>query len=276
MDNNDKILYVVGTPIGNMSDMSPRAVETLDSVDFIAAEDTRVTLKLLNHFGIKKPMVSYFEHNKHDKGERIIDRILAGESCAVVTDAGMPCISDPGEDLIRQCEQAGIRTVVVPGPSAVISALAVSGLETGRFTFEGFLSVNKKSRSEHLESLRSERRTMIFYEAPHKLPNTLKDLYDNFGDRRLTIARELTKLHEEIIRTTTSKAAEKYVDDPLKGEIVLILEGKKEDKTSDISPEEAVAYAKKLIEGGMRPTDAAKEAAAMAGLKKNDIYKELI
>lgn len=276
MDNNDKILYVVGTPIGNMGDMSPRAVETLDSVDFIAAEDTRVTLKLLNHFGIKKPMVSYFEHNKHDKGERIIDRILAGESCAVVTDAGMPCISDPGEDLIRQCEQAGIRTVVVPGPSAVISALAVSGLETGRFTFEGFLSVNKKSRSEHLESLRSERRTMIFYEAPHKLPNTLKDLYDNFGDRRLTIARELTKLHEEIIRTTTSKAAEKYIEEPLKGEIVLILEGKKESQTSDISPEEAVAYAKKLIEGGMRPTDAAKEAAAMAGLKKNDIYKELI
>lgn len=276
MDNHDKILYVVGTPIGNMGDMSPRAVETLDSVDFIAAEDTRVTLKLLNHFGIKKPMVSYFEHNKHDKGERIIDRILAGESCAVVTDAGMPCISDPGEDLIRQCEQAGIRTVVVPGPSAVISALAVSGLETGRFTFEGFLSVNKKSRSEHLESLRSERRTMIFYEAPHKLPNTLKDLYDNFGDRRLTIARELTKLHEEIIRTTTSKAAEKYIEEPLKGEIVLILEGKKESQTSDITPEEAVAYAKKLIEGGMRPTDAAKEAAAMAGLKKNDIYKELI
>lgn len=276
MDNHDKILYVVGTPIGNMGDMSPRAVETLDSVDFIAAEDTRVTLKLLNHFGIKKPMVSYFEHNKHDKGERIIDRILAGENCAVVTDAGMPCISDPGEDLIRQCEQAGIRTVVVPGPSAVISALAVSGLETGRFTFEGFLSVNKKSRSEHLESLRSERRTMIFYEAPHKLPNTLKDLYENFGDRRLTIARELTKLHEEIIRTTTAKAAEKYIEEPLKGEIVLILEGKKESKTSDISPEEAVAYAKKLIEGGMRPTDAAKEAAAMAGLKKNDIYKELI
>lgn len=276
MDNHDKILYVVGTPIGNMGDMSPRAVETLSSVDFIAAEDTRVTLKLLNHFGIKKPMVSYFEHNKHDKGERIIDRILAGESCAVVTDAGMPCISDPGEDLIRQCEQAGIRTVVVPGPSAVISALAVSGLETGRFTFEGFLSVNKKSRSEHLESLRSERRTMIFYEAPHKLPNTLKDLYDNFGDRRLTIARELTKLHEEIIRTTTAKAAEKYIEEPLKGEIVLILEGKKESQTSDITPEEAVAYAKKLIEGGMRPTDAAKEAAAMAGLKKNDIYKELI
>ena len=272
----DNILYVVGTPIGNLGDMSERAIETLSAVDFIAAEDTRVTVKLLNHFNIKKPMVSYFEHNKHDKGEKIIDRILAGESCAIVTDAGMPCISDPGEDLIRQCEAAGIRTVVVPGPSAVISALAVSGLETGRFTFEGFLSVNKKSRSEHLESLKDERRTMIFYEAPHKLPNTLKDLYSTFGDRKLTIARELTKLHEEIIRTTTKKAAEAYIDDPLKGEIVLILEGKKETEISEITMEEAVAYAEKLIENGMRPTDAAKEAAAMAGLKKNDIYKELI
>lgn len=274
MDKNT--LYVVGTPIGNMGDMSPRGADTLRNVDFIAAEDTRVTLKLLNYFGIKKPLVSYFEHNKHDKGEKIVDRILAGESCAIVTDAGMPCISDPGEDLIRQCEQAGIKTVSVPGPSAVISALAVSGLETGRFTFEGFISVNKKSRSEHLESLRDERRTMIFYEAPHKLPNTLADLYKNFGNRRLTIARELTKIHEEIIRTTTKEAAEKYIDNPLKGEIVLILEGKKETAESGISPQEAVAYAEKLIQSGMRPTDAAREAAAMAGLKKNDIYKQLI
>lgn len=270
------ILYVVGTPIGNMGDMTPRAIETLKSVDFIAAEDTRVTVKLLNRFAIKKPMVSYFEHNKHDKGEKIIDRILAGESCAVVTDAGMPCISDPGEDLIRQCEAAGIMTVVVPGPSAAISALAVSGLETGRFTFEGFLSVNKKSRSEHLESLLGERRTMIFYEAPHKLNNTLQDFYTVFGDRRLTIARELTKVHEEIIRTTTKEAAEAYLETPLKGEIVLILEGKKDADTPAMTKEEAVAYAQQLIGGGMRPTDAAKEAAAMAGLKKNEIYKELM
>ena len=269
-------LYVVGTPIGNLGDMSPRAVETLAAVDFIAAEDTRVTLRLLNHFGIKKPMVSYFEHNKHDKGEKIIDRILAGESCAVVTDAGMPCISDPGEDLIRQCEQAGICTVVVPGPSAAISALAVSGLQTGRFTFEGFLSVNKKSCSEHLDSLRGEQRTMIFYEAPHKLPNTLRDLFDCFGDRRLTIARELTKLHEEIIRTTTAQAVKAYIDEPLKGEIVLILEGKKADEPTALTRDEAVSYAQKLIQSGMRPTDAAKEAAAMAGLRKNDIYKELL
>ena len=274
--NKQPILYVVGTPIGNMGDMTPRAVETLREVDFIAAEDTRVTVKLLNHFEIKKPMVSYFEHNKHDKGVKIIDRILAGESCAIVTDAGMPCISDPGEDLIRQCEEAGIKTVVVPGPSAVISALAVSGLETGRFTFEGFLSVNKKSRSEHLESLRGERRTMIFYEAPHKLNNTLDDLYKTFGDRRLTIARELTKVHEEIIRTTTKAAATAYLETPLKGEIVLILEGSREEEKPEMTLDEAVAYAEKLIDGGMRPTDAAKEAAAMAGLKKNEIYKELM
>lgn len=271
------ILYVVGTPIGNMGDLSPRAVETLRQVDFIAAEDTRVTVKLLNHFDIKKPLLSYFEHNKHQKGEYIIDRLLAGENCAVVTDAGMPCVSDPGEDLIRQCAEAGIRTAVVPGPSAVISALAVSGLETGRFTFEGFLSVNKKSRSEHLESLLDEKRTMIFYEAPHKLPNTLCDLYRTFGDRKLTIARELTKVHEEIIRTTTKEAAERYTgDNPLKGEIVLILEGKKTADAAVMTPERAVAYAKELIASGMRPTDAAKEAAAIAGLKKNDIYKELV
>ena len=276
MMNKQPILYVVGTPIGNMGDMTPRAVETLREVDFIAAEDTRVTVKLLNHFEIKKPMVSYFEHNKHDKGVKIIDRILSGESCAIVTDAGMPCISDPGEDLIRQCEEAGIKTVVVPGPSAVISALAVSGLETGRFTFEGFLSVNKKSRSEHLESLRGERRTMIFYEAPHKLNNTLDDLYKTFGDRRLTIARELTKVHEEIIRTTTKAASTAYLETPLKGEIVLILEGSREEDKPEMTLDEAVAYARKLIDGGMRPTDAAKEAAAMAGLKKNEIYKELM
>ena len=274
--DKEPILYVVGTPIGNLGDISPRALETLRGVDFIAAEDTRVTVKLLNHFEIKKPLVSYFEHNKHDKGDKIIHRILAGESCAVVTDAGMPCISDPGEDLIRQCEEAGIKTVVVPGPSAVISALAVSGLETGRFTFEGFLSVNKKSRADHLESLLDERRTMIFYEAPHKLNNTLDDLYKTFGNRRLTIARELTKVHEEIIRTDTATAATAYRENPLKGEIVLILEGKKTEDQPQMTFDQAVAYAKGLIADGMRPTDAAKKAAAESGLKKNEIYKELM
>ena len=269
-------LYVVGTPIGNLGDMSPRAIETLEQVDFIAAEDTRVTLKLLNHFGIKKPMVSYFEHNKEYRGEIICDRIRAGERCAIVTDAGMPCISDPGELLIKQCEEYGIKTVVVPGPSAVISALCVSGLNTGRFCFEGFLSVNKKSRAEHLESLLGETRTMIFYEAPHKLPNTLNDLYTTFGERKLTIARELTKLHEEIIRTTTKEAVDNYADGTLKGEIVLILEGKSQQATDEYTLADAVSMAQKFISDGMKPTDAAKEASKITKIRKNDIYKELI
>lgn len=271
------ILYVTGTPIGNLSDLSPRAVETLGKVDFIAAEDTRVTLKLLNHFGIKKPMVSYFEHNKRERGELICARLEQGESCAIVTDAGMPCISDPGEDLIKLCEERGIKTVVIPGPSAVISALAVSGLSTGRFTFEGFLSVNKKSRSEHLKSLANEHRTMIFYEAPHKLPQTLRDLYSAFGDRRLTIVREITKLHEEVIRTTTKNAAENLSDGSVKGEIVLVLEGAPQaDEGEEFTLEYAVETAKRLIENGARATDAAKEAAALTGFKKNEIYRELI
>ncbi len=271
------ILYVTGTPIGNLSDLSPRAVETLESVDFIAAEDTRVTLKLLNHFGIKKPMVSYFEHNKRERGEIICARIEQGENCAIVTDAGMPCISDPGEDLVKLCEERGIKTVVIPGPSAVISALAVSGLSTGRFTFEGFLSVNKKSRADHLKSLANEHRTMIFYEAPHKLPQTLRDLYASFGDRKLTIVREITKIHEEVIRTTTKNAAENLSDGSVKGEIVLVIEGAPQvDDTEEFTLEYAVETAKKLIENGARATDAAKEAAALTGFKKNEIYKELI
>lgn len=270
------ILYVVGTPIGNLEDMSPRAVRTLNEVDFIAAEDTRVTLKLLNHFDIKKPMVSYYEHNKRERGEIICNRILNGESCAIVTDAGMPCISDPGEDLIKLCEENGIRTVVIPGPSAVISALAVSGLETGRFCFEGFLSVNKKSRKEHLESLKNESRTMIFYEAPHKLPSTLRDLYSFFGERKLTIVREITKIHEETIRTTTKLAAEQLADSGIKGEIVLVLEGKKQEEIQEYTLENAVEIAKKLVDKGYKTSDAAKEAAQVTGFKKNEIYKELL
>lgn len=272
----NKTLYVVGTPIGNLGDFSPRAAEVLSEVDFIAAEDTRVTLKLLNHLGIKKPMVSYFEHNKAQRTSEICRRILSGESCAVVSDAGMPCISDPGEDLVRECGNLGIRTVVVPGPSALISALCVSGLATGRFTFEGFVSVNKKSRKEHLESLINEKRTMIFYEAPHKLPNTLKDLYSYFGERKLTIVREITKIHEEVIRTDTKKALESFVDNPLKGEIVLVLEGAKETEAKqEYTLEEAVAMAQQFIEDGDKASDAAKKAAALSGLKKNDIYREL-
>ena len=270
------ILYVTGTPIGNLSDLSPRAAQTLENVDFIAAEDTRVTLKLLNHLGIKKPMVSYFEHNKRERGEIICQRIEQGESCAIVTDAGMPCISDPGEDLIRLCAERGIQSVVIPGPSAVIAALAVSGLETGRFCFEGFLSVNKKSRGEHLQSLQNEKRTMIFFEAPHKLPATLRDLFAAFGDRKLSIVREITKVHEEVLRTTTAYAAEHYADGSIKGEIVLVLEGKKQDEQEDsYTMEQAVTLAQELIADGVRITDAAKQAAAITGYKKNEIYKEL-
>lgn len=273
---NKGILYVVGTPIGNLSDLTPRAAQTLEQVDFIAAEDTRVTVKLLNHLGIKKPMMSYFEHNKQFRGELICNRILAGENCAVVTDAGMPCISDPGEELIKQCAEYGIKTEVVPGPSAVVSALCVSGLATGRFTFEGFLSVNKKSRREHLLSLVNEQRTMIFYEAPHKLANTLKDFYETFGDRKLTIARELTKLHEEIIRTTTKEAFERFSDGSLKGEMVLVIEGATEQKGEEYTLEDAVNLANKLIEDGVKASDAAKEAAKVTGFKKNEIYRELV
>ena len=255
------ILYVTGTPIGNLSDLSPRAAETLEKVDFIAAEDTRVTLRLLNHLGIKKPMVSYFEHNKRERGEIICARIEQGESCAIVTDAGMPCIS-------------GIRTEVVPGPSAVIAALAVSGLPTGRFTFEGFLSVNKKSRGEHLQSLLRETRTMIFYEAPHKLPATLRDFYAAFGDRRLSIVRELTKVHEEVIRTTTAYAAAHYADGSVRGEIVLVLEGfSQPEEAPAYTLEAAVALAKELTASGKKATEAAKEAAAATGFKKNEIIR---
>ena len=221
-------LYLVGTPIGNLGDFSPRAIETLRSVDFIAAEDTRVTLKLLNHFEIKKPLICYFEHNRAEMGEKLLSRLLGGESCALVTDAGMPAISDPGEDIVRQCAEHGVTVAAVPGPSALVTALAMSGLPTQRFTFEGFLSVSGKSRREHLESLKSETRTMIFYEAPHKLLRTLQDFLDTFGDRDISLCRELTKLHEEIIRTTLSAAVARYTETPPKGEFVLVLRGKEE------------------------------------------------
>ena len=269
------ILYVTGTPIGNLSDLSLRAAQVLNEVDFIAAEDTRVTLKLLNHLGIKKPMVSYYEHNKRERGEMICARIEQGENCAIVTDAGMPCISDPGEDLVKLCAERDIKTVVVPGPSAVVSALAVSGLSTGRFTFEGFLSVNKKSRSEHLQSLLREKRTMIFYEAPHKLPATLRDFYDSFGERKLSIVRELTKIHEEVIRTTTSYAAQSLSDGSVKGEIVLVLEGAPEKEKEEYTLEAAVKMARQLVADGEKTTEAAKQAAAATGFKKNEIYREL-
>ena len=269
-------LYVVGTPIGNLSDFSPRAVETLASVDFIAAEDTRVTLKLLNHFEIKKPMVSYFEHNKRERGEIICKRIMQGEICAIVTDAGMPAISDPGEDLVDLCLSNGITVESVPGPTAFATAMAMSGLPSGRFTFEGFLSVNKPSRREHLEEIVSERRTMVFYEAPHKLTATLKDLYKYLGDRRIALIKELTKIHETVERTTLSEACEKYSAQTPKGEFVIVIEGSTEPKQKEVSLDEAVALAKGLVENGMAINDAAKEIAKETKLKKGDIYKALL
>lgn len=270
-------LYVVGTPIGNLGDISPRALETLEKVDFIAAEDTRVTLKLLNHFGIKTPMISYFEHNRRAKGEIIVDRILLGEDCAIVTDAGMPAVSDPGEDLVALCHERGITVCAVPGPSAFVAAIALSGLSVGRFTFEGFLSVNKPGRKEHLSSLANEKRTMVFYEAPHKLAATLKDMLFYFGNRKLVIVREITKIHEEVIHTTLEKAAADYAENPLKGEIVLVLEGAAENDEDGYTLEDAVKIAKDLMENeNMSASFAAKQAAKETSIKKGDIYKALL
>lgn len=266
-------LFVVGTPIGNLGDMSPRGLEALRSADFIAAEDTRVTLKLLNHFEIKKPLLSYFEHNKALSGEKIISRILAGESCAIVTDAGMPAISDPGEALVRECAESGIECVVVPGPTAMASALALSGLSTARFTFEGFLPVVTKERRERLEELTGEKRTMVFYEAPHKLRKTLSDLIEVFGaERKIALCRELTKMHEEVIRTTLGAASERYAESEPKGEFVLVVEGKPESDAPEMSVEDAVARVLRLREGGMPLKAAAKEVAADTGYSKNELY----
>ena len=269
------ILYVVGTPIGNLGDISPRALRTLEECDFIAAEDTRVTLKLLNHFEIKKPLISYFEHNRRQKGEYITDRILGGENCAIVTDAGMPAVSDPGEDLVALCHEKGIQVSVVPGPSAFVAAIALSGLPVGRFTFEGFLSVSKVSRREHLEEVKKEKRTMVFYEAPHKLSATLSDMYAYFGDRKLVIVREITKIHEEVIRTTLAEASEKYKEESLKGEIVLVIEGYTESEEDIPTLEDAIEKAREYMQEGMSVSFAAKQAAKDTGIKKGDIYKAL-
>jgi 16S rRNA (cytidine1402-2'-O)-methyltransferase len=270
-------LYVVGTPIGNLSDFSPRAIETLEKVDFIAAEDTRVTVKLLNHFGINKPMLAYYEHNKMERGGDIMARLMAGEDCALVSDAGMPAISDPGEDLVRMAHENGISVESVPGPSALITALAISGMKSGRFTFEGFLSVNKPSRRAHLAELKKEVRTMIFYEAPHKLPATLSDMLETFGDRKITLVRELTKLHEEVIRTTLADAVNLYSEENKpRGEFVLIVEGfDPESEKQEYTIEQAVEIAEKYIAGGSSASSAAKAAALETGIKKGDIYKSL-
>ena len=271
------ILYVVGTPIGNLGDFSPRAVETLEKVDFIAAEDTRVTVKLLNHFGIKKPMVIYQKFNEYEQGDIIVSRLQNGESCAIVTDAGMPCISDPGETLVKLCIKADVKVEVVPGPSAVISALAVSGLSVSRFTFEGFLSVKRTSRMEHLMELRHERRTMVFYEAPHKLLSTLKDMNSVFGDRNIVVVKELTKIHETSWRGTLPEAVKYHTENPPKGEYVLVLDGEQIEKEEMRDPmEEAISIAKELMEKGKPASMAAKEAAKLTGQTKGEVYKRLI
>ena len=268
-------LYVVGTPIGNLGDLSPRALETLENADFIAAEDTRVTLKLLNRFGIKKEMISYFEHNKGFKGEVIIQRILKGETCALVSDAGMPAISDPGEDLVKKCREMGVEIESVPGPTAVATALSISGFPTKRFCFEGFLSVERKARREHLEEIRDEKRTMVFYEAPHKLKATLKDMLEILGNREIALVKELTKIHEDVFVTTFEDALLFYDENPPKGEFVVIIKGASEEKQI-YTLNDAVKIAKGLMEKGESASFSAKESAKITGIKKGDIYKEIL
>ena len=271
---NKGTLYIVGTPIGNLGDISPRALDTLRAADFIAAEDTRVTLKLLNHFEIKRPLVSYYQHNMAERSDAIIARIAAGESCALVSDAGMPAISDPGEVLVRLAHDAGITVCAAPGPSAAVTALCLSGMPGGRFCFEGFLSTNPRSRREHLTSLKTERRTMIFYEAPRKLIGTLRDMLEYFGDRPLAIGRELTKLHEEIIKTTLSQALTTYEITPPRGEFVLIIAGvEEEERESDMTIEDVAAHARRLMQEGASASSAAKQAVKDTPFGKSDVYK---
>lgn len=267
------MLYLVPTPIGNLGDISIRCRETLEKADFIAAEDTRVSLKLLNHLGIKKSLVSYYEHNKAFKGDVILQRILAGETCALVSDAGSPAISDPGEDLVKLCAAHGITVCAIPGPCAVITALSISGQATGRFCFEGFLSTAKKSRREHLESLKNEQRTMIFYEAPHKLVATLEDMQEAFGsDRSISLCRELTKLHEEVYRTTLGEAIAHYNENPPKGEFVLVVAGAEPLIEEKPTATDAAQRVRQLMEEGLSRKDAIKQTAKELDLPKNVVY----
>ena len=270
-------LYLVPTPIGNLGDISQRMAQTLEQADFIAAEDTRVSIKLLNHLGLKKPMVTYHRHNTETGGQAVIDRLLAGENCALVTDAGMPAISDPGEELVARCAQQSIPVVTIPGPCALVTALAASGQPTGRFTFEGFLAMNKKNRRAHLDALREEERTMIFYEAPHKLQATLKDLCQTFGaDRPVSLCRELTKLHEEIRRTTLGEAEEYYRENPPKGEFVLVVRGAPPKREEEATLEDGQALVEELMAQGTSQRDAVKQAAKTLGLSRNQMYDAVV
>lgn len=274
-------LYLVATPIGNLDDMTYRAAETLKNSDLIACEDTRHSLHLLNHLGISKPLTSYFEHNKRQKGEYLVSLLKEGKNISLVTDAGTPAISDPGEDLVKLCIAEGIQVVPVPGAVAFVNALIISGMDTGRFCFEGFLSVNKKSRREHLLSLKDERRTMIFHEAPHKLKNTLADFLENFGNRRISLVKELTKVHEKCFATTLEDAVKYFESEPPKGEYVLVLEGKS-DKEAAYEAAEKFAemsvceHVDMLIGEGMDKKEAVKEVAAQRGLPKREVYNEYV
>ena len=266
-------LFLVATPIGNLGDFSPRAVETLANADFIAAEDTRVSVKLLNHFGIKKPLVSYHEHNKAAAGQAILERILSGETCALVTDAGMPAISDPGEDLARLCAKNGVTVQAIPGCCAAICALAVSGLSTGRFCFEGFLSANKKERRERLQELSGEERTMVFHEAPHKLRATLADMAEILGDRPIALCRELTKLHEDTMRTTLGEAMKYYQENEPRGEYVLVIAGREKPAAAELTLEQGVELVLKKRAEGLKMKDAVRQVADDTGLNRNELYQ---
>ncbi len=266
-------VYIVGTPIGNLGDISPRVAETLGTVDFIAAEDTRVTLKLLNHLGLKKPMISCHEHNEKEKSIQIIQRVINGESCAVVSDAGMPGISDPGGAVIALCRQSAIPTVIIPGPSAVVSAVALCGFAESRFCFEGFLPVPKAERKARLAALAGEERLMVFYEAPHRIAAFMTDLLAAFGQRNICIGRELTKLHEEVIHTTLEEAAARYQAQAPRGEFVLVVEGAAPQTVERPPFAEAVARMRALMDGGMAASAAAKQTAAETGYPKGELYK---
>ena len=269
-------LYLVATPIGNLGDFSPRGVETLERADFIAAEDTRVSMKLLNHFGIKKPLVSYHEHNRASAGQTILTRLLAGETCALVTDAGTPAISDPGEDLVRLCGENNIAVEAIPGCCAAICALAVSGLPTRRFTFEGFLPANKKERRTALLRLQGEERTMVFHEAPHKLRATLSDMAEILGDRPVALCRELTKLHEETLRTTLSAAVALYAEREPRGEYVLVVAGARPMEEPAVTLEEGVSRVQRLREDGIKMKEAVRAVAGQTALNKNELYDAVL
>ena len=270
------MLYLVATPIGNLGDLSPRAVETLAGADFIAAEDTRVSVKLLNHFDIKKPLVSYHEHNRAAAGQAILTRLLGGETCALVTDAGTPAISDPGQELVALCAENGVTVQAIPGCCAAIAALAVSGLDTRRFTFEGFLPSGKKERRMALEELTGEARTMVFHEAPHRLRATLADMAEVLGDRPVALCRELTKLHEDTVRTTLAQAAAYYAANEPRGEYVLVVAGREKQQGPQLTLEQGVERVLRLREDGMRMKDAVRQVADDTGLSRNDLYDAVL